>query len=335
MWRCRISERLLISWFLQETCGLILAVSGRSSGGAMRGWTANPERRSTTSPSTSLYSHSPLSARQFGGYNTLVKIACKIRPGGGGARRGFTLIELLVVIAIIALLLSILAPAFPRVVELVRRAECKSNLHQIHLGFAQYIQGNRLTFPAHKQRGSGFSANGSEPDFWATDLLKYTQREDLYRCPNIGGVQNIVGFDWEWKFDPHYLGYGYNCYFLGLYSHNVNIDWTTPLRSWMSTTLWFRLPNVVSPSENLLLADTNPIPGGWWSSSMWWPKSGAPWFEGVNAQRHLDQGALLFNDGHAEIRDLVDINPVSSPKETGDDTNVEYWDPRQRTNPNF
>jgi len=252
------------------------------------------------------------------------------------AGRAFTLIELLVVIAIVILLLTILAPSLSRIPDLAKRAVCVHNLHEIQLAFQWYIQENDWIFPAHKQSGSGYGAGG-KPDFWATDLLEFTQQENLYRCPDIEEVQDFGGFKWEWKFDPHMLGYGYNCYFLGLYSHGTGIDWTAQLRPWMSTVRWFRFPNVKDPAMNLLIADTNPIPmgAGWWSSSMWWPKSGAPWYEGVNAQRHLDQGALLFNDGHAETRDLADINPASSPKETGDDTNIEYWDPLQRTNPNF
>jgi prepilin-type N-terminal cleavage/methylation domain-containing protein/prepilin-type processing-associated H-X9-DG protein len=54
--------------------------------------------------------------------------------------RGFTLIELLVVICIISLLAAILFPVFGRARENARRSTCQSNLRQIGLGFAQYIQ---------------------------------------------------------------------------------------------------------------------------------------------------------------------------------------------------
>jgi prepilin-type N-terminal cleavage/methylation domain-containing protein/prepilin-type processing-associated H-X9-DG protein len=53
---------------------------------------------------------------------------------------GFTLIEILIVIAIISLLAAILFPVFGRARESARRASCASNMRQLGMGFAQYIQ---------------------------------------------------------------------------------------------------------------------------------------------------------------------------------------------------
>ena len=52
----------------------------------------------------------------------------------------FTLVELLVVIAIIAILAAILFPVFARARENGRRASCQSNLKQLGLATAQYMQ---------------------------------------------------------------------------------------------------------------------------------------------------------------------------------------------------
>jgi len=55
-------------------------------------------------------------------------------------RKGFTLIELLVVIAIIAILAAILFPVFARAREKARSASCLSNVKQIQLGQAMYVE---------------------------------------------------------------------------------------------------------------------------------------------------------------------------------------------------
>jgi prepilin-type N-terminal cleavage/methylation domain-containing protein/prepilin-type processing-associated H-X9-DG protein len=61
-------------------------------------------------------------------------------------QKGFTLIELLVVIAIIAILAAILFPVFAQAREQARKTSCLSNVKQIGMGNAMYVQDYDETF---------------------------------------------------------------------------------------------------------------------------------------------------------------------------------------------
>lgn len=61
--------------------------------------------------------------------------------------RGFTLIELLVVIAIISMLIAILLPTLAAARDSARRAICMSNLRQVGIGAAMYLNDFKGLYP--------------------------------------------------------------------------------------------------------------------------------------------------------------------------------------------
>lgn len=69
-------------------------------------------------------------------------------------RRGFTLLELLVVIAIVAVLAGLAFPIFARAQESGKRAQCVSNLRQLHTGVAAYAADHDGQLPIGYRSGT-------------------------------------------------------------------------------------------------------------------------------------------------------------------------------------
>src|SRR5580698_5265529 len=75
--------------------------------------------------------------------------------------KGFTLIELLVVIAIISILAAIIFPAFMSARERARRTVCLSNMKQLGMTVAQYVEDDDSSYPNVAAGGdSGVGATG-------------------------------------------------------------------------------------------------------------------------------------------------------------------------------
>jgi prepilin-type N-terminal cleavage/methylation domain-containing protein/prepilin-type processing-associated H-X9-DG protein len=74
---------------------------------------------------------------------------------------GFTLVELFVVIAIIALLAGLLLPAFGLAKAAARSTQCKSNLHQMGVALALYVDENSDSFPERTTTGTLVMGSGS------------------------------------------------------------------------------------------------------------------------------------------------------------------------------
>jgi prepilin-type N-terminal cleavage/methylation domain-containing protein len=270
---------------------------------------------------------------------TLTRMISRTRIAG----RAFTLIELLVVIAIIAILAAMLLPALSRAKSKGQRTACLNNLRQIGLFMQLYTEDNNDTFPAHRNQGLDTSDAGpSLTNWWGTTIATYGRgRSSLFHDPAINGERTDDGTSWQWNFDCHLVGYGYNGYFLGHHPYGPDNPLVGGIR--FPITVSFRRVNVRHPSDNLVVADKEPYGSPpQWSSSLWWVSScmdpdvvahsSFPTYEGAEPKRHRGLAVVSFNDGHSELRKSNKINPPANPADGTAEAliNSQYWDPLQR-----
>jgi prepilin-type N-terminal cleavage/methylation domain-containing protein len=262
-----------------------------------------------------------------------------MRNKANSPRTAFTLIELLVVIAIIAILAGMLLPALAKAKSKGQRIYCLNSLKQQGLFMQLYTDDNNDTFPGHRNEGlNNADANASLTNWWGTTIIGYAKNQsNLFYCPAMKGRRTDNGVRWQWKFDCHMVGYGYNAYFLGRHPYdgeNLTVGGVNFI-----TTKRFKRSALVSPAENLLLGDSQPKTDLMWSSSLWWPAAcmdkrfSGGGYEGIDPIRHQKTGVVVFNDGHSEARKSEAINPPMDPYGGSAKAlvNSRYWDPLQRS----
>ena len=165
-------------------------------------------------------------------------------------KRGFTLIELLVVIAIIAILAAILFPVFSRAREQARKSACLSNMKQLGMGFAMYVQDWDETLPFWRTPCHG------DPDYpigglmWTEQIMPYVKNEGVFRCPSARD-------EWQWMA---------NCYpgTVGRPANNIrcNYGYNELISNGAISPPWpgcaagcHRIARLTAPSETVILAD--------------------------------------------------------------------------------
>ena len=139
------------------------------------------------------------------------------------ACRGFTLIELLVVIAIIAVLLAIIMPTMRKIKEMARETGCKSNLRNIGLAVAMYLDDNERTIP-NTGSSNGFlwdNVNGTPRapgsgggTYWGTYYRDYLKETKIFGCPSLQRVAEGLIYSYNEYPDPaeviQHAAYGLN-----------------------------------------------------------------------------------------------------------------------------
>jgi prepilin-type N-terminal cleavage/methylation domain-containing protein/prepilin-type processing-associated H-X9-DG protein len=276
----------------------------------------------------------------------------KMKPVFSRHHRGFTLIELLVVIAIIAILAAILFPVFARARENARRASCQSNLKQLGLGVAQYVQDyDELMPPADTwDYGShtAFLPAGAWCVYqtpgkffkWMDAILPYTKSTQIYYCPSGQPPSYVTNAASPWnstasacsatavrKSDPmSNYGYAYNWNALPVWDGR-GLDASGNV---VNTSYWHRrhMSEFNNSAGVVLLSDRgsfreaiqqiNVAPSGAEVSGQEYT------YYGTNpGYKHLDTSNFLFVDGHVKSmpygRFLTDQNSL-----LGVGTNIEY-----------
>lgn len=209
-------------------------------------------------------------------------------------KSAFTLIELLVVISIIAILAGIALPVFGKVLERGKATSDASNLRQIGIGLAAYLNDNDdQMFPLVAS-----DAGGAATTWPAVLQTKYVTNWKVFRSP----FDKVTGARPDPTTAPYPVSYGLNT---NVYGVNAS--------KFVSPSQLILMAPHVQPGNELVFNDnsatnpTLPMPTG--NSKM-------------GTHNNRSQINALFSDSHVENMNYVKFSDTSS------DDGLKTWYPQ-------
>ncbi|NOG53844.1 MAG: DUF1559 domain-containing protein [Planctomycetes bacterium] len=249
---------------------------------------------------------------------------CSLAPTRA-RNHAFTLIELLVVISIIALLIGILLPALTRARRSARTNGCLSNLRQLGIGLAMYLDDSNDHMPFGESFNGGsyssYSHGGRLPDpdsalyrkrYWAPEPYKRPLNKYVHPNTPLGkkgdsdeelGVIDLPVFhcpaDQSYNYQEYFhnqtYSEGLSAYMAAGTSYYINMGWQDRYTVY---------------EANLLMRRMRMVNGSRFLSNFDDPADWVFWLRRMNSTPHHGKAqthSCLFFDGHAA---QVTIDPM-------------------------
>lgn len=214
------------------------------------------------------------------------------------SKKRFTLIELLVVIAIIAILAAMLLPALSKAREKARAISCVSNLRQLGITVALYIDDYAAYVP------TCVAVTASSRRFWNQLLMQYDpqlsidERKSLLYCPNTGFCETA-------SIRRYYTGYGYMRWGVGAWRANGQSSFK--IASYGSTFPPAIPSFLTRPVDTAVLCDNHNTTTPEWG---YYYVSNVSSFSGSTFRgRHQNRENVLCADGHVTSKDASLLEP--------------------------
>lgn len=231
-------------------------------------------------------------------------------------RAGYNMVEFMLATAIVALSAAIIFPAFERVRDCARRNVCTSNLRQIGLATAQYLQDYDDTLPGTGTKDETLSLIQT----WQDMLYPYVKSEQVFTCPNEK-TRYVYQVDRNGSAgNPG--SYGVN----GAYYNNRPGVHPPAMDYRYGST---RLSRIVHPEGTVWVTEVWPGRYTAGAPSGWNPPAPSPMggYFGLDATsgastnavlgRHLDRASVVYCDGHTASVLLSALAERSSTNKDG------------------